>query len=823
MELSAIVERLRLDLDSLDRAYSAGHHGLWSAAKRAETFDAALISMFRPHAPPSGVALAASGGYGRGQQLPRSDLDLLLVHDGSDPAGVSEIAERFLYPLWDAGFEVGHALRTPMDCVLIAREHLDACTAMLDLRFLAGDASVADEAAARVRGSVTDDPAAFTRALDADGRQRAERVGSAAHRTEPDLKSGAGGLRDIQAIRWLETAWSQRGDPGWALRPHDRDALADAEEFLTRARSALQLDTDKRSDRLPLDTQPSIARAMGFSDEPRLLAEDGLMRAVFEHARTVRWITARVFGDALVEGAPGPRVSALHDAAGVLEALAVVAERGERPSGALLDAIEAAPVDDPVIWTAPIRDGFLRVVRAGESGVAALDSLDRMGLLTRFVPAWSQVRCRPQRDPYHRLTVDAHLTTALAGIGRMVAGSDTDDPVEREMVKQVDDIDGTLLGALLHDIGKTGEGSHVPIGTAIAQETLKRMGIDERSRELAIFMVQHHLLLPDTATRRDLTDENLILDVAAKVGSPDRLAALYLLAKADALATGPAAWTSWRQTLVRELVGRVQRAFERGDMGTELAERLTDRIIQLRDRLSGEPDDSVERFVLRMPRAYFLAVEPDAAARHFATISPELGSVDVRTSSAAGVRPGTYELLVVASDRPGLLSWIAGSLALAGLSILTAQVFTTDDGAAVDLFEVEGVFEREVDEARWREFRRTLRKAVEGRTSLSHRVVEKRRHYPGPSVVSPVTVRVDNEASEFSSVIEVGAPDRLGLLFDITSALADLRLDVHLAKVTTYTDRVIDAFYVRDALGAKVTDPGQIHEIETAVRARCAD
>jgi [protein-PII] uridylyltransferase len=823
VEPTDVVERLRLDLDSLDRAYSSGHHGLWSAAKRAETFDAALVSMFASLAPASGAALVALGGYGRKQQLPRSDVDLLLVHDGADPSAVAEIAERLLYPLWDAGFEVGHALRTPFECGSIAREHLDACTAMLDLRFLAGDVLVADQAAGGVRRSVTDDPSAFTRALDSDGRQRAERVGSAAHRLEPDLKSGAGGLRDIQAIGWLRTAWSERDDPGWTLRPHDRNALADAEEFLTRARSALQLETGKRSDRLPLDVQPSIAVAMGFSDEPRLLAEDGLMRAVFEHARTVRWITARVFGDALADGSPAAPVEPMHDAASVLEALAVTAELGERPSVAVLDAIEGVHLDDPVVWTPPICQGFLRILRAGEPGAEALDALDRLELLTRFVPAWAHVRCRPQRDPYHRLTVDAHLTTALTAMGHMLGASETDDRVEREMVKQVDDSDGLLLGTLLHDIGKTGQGSHVPIGTAIATETLTRMGVEARSRDLALFMVEHHLVLPDTATRRDLTDENLILDVAARIGTQERLAALYLLAKADALATGPAAWTAWRQTLVRELVGRVQRAFERGDMGAELAERLTDRVVRLRDLLSNEPEEVVERFVLRMPRAYFLSVEPAAAARHFATIAPELGAIEVRTAAAAGVRPGTYELLVVASDRPGLLSWIAGSLALAGLSILTAQVFTTDDGAAADLFEVEGVFEREIDEARWREFRRTLRKAVEGRTSLTHRVVEKRRHYPGPTLASPVTVRVDNEASEFSSVIEVGAPDRIGLLYDITSALADLRLDVHLAKVTTFTDRVIDVFYVRDALGGKVVDPAQIAEIESAVRARCAD
>ena len=198
------------------------------------------------------------GGYGRSQQLPRSDIDLLLVHDGADPAGVAEVAERLLYPLWDAGFEVGHAVRTPLECVSIAREHLDALhrharpavpsPAMSALPDGCGDAvrRVGHRRSRRDSRGV---------GLGCAG-ERAERVGSAAHRLEPDLKSGAGGLRDIQAIGWLETAWAERDDPGWALRPRDRDALADAEEFLTRARSALQLETGKRSDRLPLDLQP---------------------------------------------------------------------------------------------------------------------------------------------------------------------------------------------------------------------------------------------------------------------------------------------------------------------------------------------------------------------------------------------------------------------------------------------------------------------------------------------------------------------------------------------------------------------------------------
>jgi [protein-PII] uridylyltransferase len=197
-----------------------------------------------------------------------------------------------------------------------------------------------------------------------------------------------------------------------------------------------------------------------------------------------------------------------------------------------------------------------------------------------------------------------------------------------------------------------------------------------------------------------------------------------------------------------------------------------------------------------------------------------VGRHEVRTLSGPGDRQGTYALTVVASDRPGLLSWIAGSLSLAGLSILTAQVFTTDDGVALDVFEVEGAFEARIGEDRWREFRATLRKAIDERLSLEHRVEQKRRHYPGPSPEVPVEIGVHNDASDFFTVVEVGAPDRIGLLFDVTRTLAELHLDVHLAKVATYGQRVVDVFYVRDDLGRKIDDPERIAELERAVAAR---
>jgi [protein-PII] uridylyltransferase len=432
------------------------------------------------------------------------------------------------------------------------------------------------------------------------------------------------------------------------------------------------------------------------------------------------------------------------------------------------------------------------------------------------------VRCRPQRDPYHRSSVDVHLLETLAGVSAVLEDPG-EDPLVAGAVETVSDTDALRLGALLHDIGKTGDGHHVAVGTRVARETLERMGVSGSTADLATFLVAEHLLLSDTATRRDLEDENLVLGVADRIGDPSRLAALYLLTLADAEATGPLAWTPWRAALVRELVVKIQHVLERGDVDPGTSERLTARAEEIRGALAGEDAETVERFLLRMPRGYVLSVPIEQVASHLRLVAAPVGMREVRTQASEGSRADTYDLAVVATDRPGLLSMIAGALSLAGLSILTAQVFTTDDGVAVDLFEVEGAFEAAVGEERWREFRTTLRKAIEGRLSLEHRVHDKRRHYPGPRRDVPVRVAVDNDASDFFTVIEVGAPDRLGLLFDVTRTFAELRLDVHLAKVATFGERVVDSFYVRDDLGRKVDDLERVRELERALGARIRD
>jgi [protein-PII] uridylyltransferase len=368
-ERPAPVGRLLEGLRSLDRAYSTGHHGRWSGRRRAELVDACLRDLAATAGMPEDVALVALGGYGRGTLAPGSDLDLLILHEGSADA-VSLLAERLLYPLWDAGLRVGHAVRTPEVCVEIAAERLDATTAMLGGRLLAGSAPGWDEVRSAVLESVRGDPPAFAQRLVADRDARRERFGSVSSLLEPELKEGVGGLRDVHALGWVRTAIGRPLEEAGILREAERRSVDGAEEFLTRVRSALHLETGRGSDRLLAEQQPSIAAAMGFADEPGLPAVDGLMRSVFEQARQVEHVTASVF-DRFLRGTSLPQpLDATPE--GVLRAFASSARDGHVMPAASLDAMSAVAIDADRPWTGPTRTAFLELLRFGPAAVDAL-------------------------------------------------------------------------------------------------------------------------------------------------------------------------------------------------------------------------------------------------------------------------------------------------------------------------------------------------------------------------------------------------------------------------------------------------------------------
>jgi [protein-PII] uridylyltransferase len=804
------VVRLVRSLRALNRAYSSGHHGRWSARRRSDLVDQAVGELARSL--PDGVAVVALGGYGRRLLLPGSDVDLMVLHSERRSEPVREPAERMFYPLWDAGISLGHAVRTVEECLVEARSRIDVACSLLDARAVAGDRALPPELARRLLEELRTEGAAFLDRLRADAGGRHERFAPVSMALEPDLKEGSGGLRDVHAIRWARRVAAD-GSPG----SREAAVLDAAEEFLVRVRSALHLLAGRRVDRLALDYQASVAAAFGFEATAGLEATDALMRAVFEHAREVEHVRDGVLplgGEEIDGGIPASPDE-------LLETFGTAASRSARLSSAALDALASSDLGPtPYAWSERARRGFVGILSEGPAGTAALEAMDRVGVLARFLPEWEPVRCRPQRNPYHRFTVDTHLLQTAAHAARALAGGTGRDPVLRTAASAVEDRDAVLLGALLHDIGKVGDGNHAVVGERVAASVLDRMGIEGRSREDVLFLVRHHLLLSETAVRRDLADQDLVLDVAAAVGDPRRLAMLYVLTAADAEATGPHATSPWRMALVRELVGKVQHVLEAGAMDRDRAAALADRVETIGRLLAREDPAAVRAFTARLPRPYLLAVEPEVAAGHFRLLASPIGATEVRTRAEPGQRPGTHEVAVVAEDRPGLLAKIAGSLSLAGLNILSAQAFTTEDGVAIDLFTVEPAFLGHVDEERWRRFRHTLRRALEGREWLEARVREKRAHYPPPAADVSTEVRVLEDASDFFSVVEVETADRIGLLHELAHAFEDLGIDVHLAKVATYGSRVVDAFYVRDLEGRKLGDAGRAEEVERVLTDR---
>ncbi len=416
------------------------------------------------------------------------------------------------------------------------------------------------------------------------------------------------------------------------------------------------------------------------------------------------------------------------------------------------------PPSDP--WPPSVLAALVRLLAAGRPAIGAMESLDQHGLLVRLIPEWAAVRNKPQRNAYHTFTVDRHLLEAAA------LASGLTDSVERP--------DLLLIGALLHDIGKGFPGDHTTVGMDIVRRMATRMGFDAADVETLVDLVRYHLLLPDTATRRDLDDPTTVSNVARAAGDPVTLHLLGALTEADSRATGPSAWGAWKAGLVADLVGRADRA--------------------LSGQGQGQPPEPAP-----LPPAYRLMVE-------------EVGATGLPSVSLDPPR-----VVVAAPDRPGLLSSVAGALALHGMDVRAANV-AGEEGVAIEVFTVEVARGTWPDTARLRE---DLAAVLADPLALRERLRERQRVYPVPrqsaAHLPGTDVSTDNDASATSTVFEVRAPDEVGLLHRITQSLFESNLDVVSARVSTLGEMVVDAFYVREATGGKVTDPGRIDAVTAAI------
>jgi [protein-PII] uridylyltransferase len=656
--------------------------------------------------------------------------------------------------------------------------------------------------------------------------ERRTKPGAVAEMLEPDLKEGAGGLRDIQALGWA--GWT-RGAPGGlaAMEAHgyltadDVARLDAAHEQLLDVRVALHRVAGGRSDRLLLQDQDAVATALEVANA------DTFVRDLASSARQVAWI-ARDAWMRLEDARIGPSGRIAHQdrvlAEGVVLRDGRVVITAKDPVRAL-DVLEAAaaaaevdaPFDraslvrlrdmEPPTWDVWQRAAFLRLLREGERAIAVFEALDHEGVLVRVFPEWEHVRSLPQRNAYHRFTVDRHLLEAVAQCAALLDAADA-DPLEFDGVvaRATRRPDLLLLAALLHDIGKGLPGDHSKIGADTAAEVARRIGLDSEGREVLTWLVRDHLLLADTATRRDLTDEAVVDAVAsACAGDGERLRLLYLLTIGDSLATGPAAWGAAKAALLRDLFVKAAAAIERG----EAAALANDRRDALVARLGS---NEAEAFLSRMPAAYVYAFDAETMSRHRDLLTS--GSTRV----VCDVDPdGRVVATVVAPDRRGLLATLAGALTCTGLTVLEANLFSSTDGVALDVFHASDPYER-LERHGAERVTTAIERALSGELDVAEGVAARVRDYRVPGRrAGRIDVDVDLAVSDTMTLFEVHADDDVGLLYRLAAAFNAFDLDVTVAKVATLAERVVDVFYVHGSDGTKLIDGPTIERVRAAL------
>lgn len=712
--------------------------------------------------PTKRAALVAVGGYGRGELAPFSDLDLLLLHDGAK--NVDQLASEIWYPIWDAGLKLGHSVGTVKQVLDIARSELDTATALLSCRLVAGDPEPVDElsrAAVKnwVSNSRTKLPELMVRV-----RNRQAEHGEVAFLLEPNLKEGYGGLRDIHALLWAESA-------GVTISRSDRAALDAGRDVLMALRVALHRHAGRATEVLRLEDQDAVAEACGYANA------DSLVTSLSNVARSVAWVGDEVWARVkAAESKPQPdqplapgvvlhegeihlddTIDPATDPSLVLRVAASAARHRTRIDRSTLDRLAQFSSPMPSPWPAGAIDDFVGLLLTGHAAIPVLESLDQRGLWVKILPEWAPNRSRPQRNAYHRFTVDRHLWEATANAS--------------DLAKRVTRPDLLVLGALFHDIGKGYPGDHNDVGVELVGRIAPRLGISNDDMIVLQTMVQHHLLLPDAATRRDLSDPATIEFVVERVRTPLILDLLHALTEADSLATGPAAWGSWKAELVNELVSRAHAAMGGGD-ATSSEWRLF-------------PDAEVLEMMAKGVIAFGVAED---------------------------------SVTVVSPDRPGTFSRVAGVLTVHGLGVLGARAHSDEQGMAASQFRVQVPTYGPIE---WSPVVADLERALRGELALEARLAESAKSYrsrrrSAGQLASPRVTFLD-EASSNATVIEVRAPDQHGILHRITKALAEVGLDIRHASVQTIGDEVVDAFYVRTATGGKLIDAAHRREVERAV------
>lgn len=831
---------LRAKRDALEHLWRQGLSGQDLLRKHSQLMDDFLTKAFGecPQAQ-EGMSLTALGGYGRKELFPFSDIDLLLLYDPKVEKNLAAVTEAILYPLWDAGLEVGHGVRTPEACLADAKEDFFFQVALLDARPLAGSKELFAAFLQNFRKDIIEGHRReFLQNMMRHREERHRRFGMHSYQLEPNIKENRGGFRDIQAMLWVAQAVFglhnlKDMEEAGLLSASESNSFESAANHLIKIRNRLHYLSGRKNDQLYFEHQEQMAKAFKYRDEGGVLGVERFMRDVYQHFQTIA-NTVDLFFEHVDEtvgfsGAASPPQE-LEDGLAVRQGRIHLTDTDlllRKPSLLMRIFTHAARtglgihhrtrklitmnlhlVDDKLRSSRRMAKAFLEALQSAENSAAVLSEMLDTGLLTAYLPEFAGVKSLAQHDIYHIFTVDRHLIQTVAELNTLGPAAAPFAAIESPHI--------LILAALLHDIGKGHHTDHSTRGGELAAIIAARLGLPPAETACLRFLVEKHLFLTLTALRRDLEDDAFILQCAQEIKSPERLAMLYLLSIADAKATGPTAWNEWKASLLMELALKIAHLLERKDLqipdtSTGAAWMLT----QVKKRL---PEMASFDFTI-LPEDYLLSFEPDEVVRHI-TLRNEMQNAP-RAIAEPSDQKLFWSVLVMAKDCTGLLSKICGTLALHGLNVVSAQIFTWNDGTAVDVINVRPTTARDYSEQDWQTLSSDLHLALQNRLGLTHRLVNKFRSdfmrsskkkiHPAPRVI------MDNNSSGQYTIIEVYANDRPGLLYDITRTLADFEINIHRAKISTDRDQIVDVFYTLDSFATKINNKAFQEEISKAL------
>jgi [protein-PII] uridylyltransferase len=828
-------------------------------------FDVVERHVFAAANPTTGeqLSLVAIGGYGRGELSPFSDLDLLFLLPYKQTPRAEQIIEFMLYLLWDLGLKVGHAVRSVEDCIRLSKTDFTIRTSLLETRPIAGQPKLFAELKRRfAKEIVSGTGREFADAKLAERKERHRRLGDSRYLLEPNVKEGKGGLRDLQSLFWIAKYLYQVDNLGdlasrGVFTAEEAAAFAKAQNFLWTVRCHLHYLAGRLEDRLTFDMQVEIGRRMGYTDHAGTLGVERLMKHYFLVAKDVGNLT-RVLCAALETDAATKlrsrwfRFSRSKDVAGFKldgDRLDLRSPRQftEKPTDTIrifrvsqqenLDlhpnALRALTRALRLIGPALREDAeanrlFLEILTSRKNPELTLRRMNEAGVLGRFLPDFGRVVAQMQYDQYHAFTVDEHTLFAIGMLHQIEAGAlKAELPLASELIGKIGSRRALYVALFFHDLGKGKGGDHSVLGERIVHAYGPRLGLSDEETETAAWLVRHHLDMSDTAFRRDLDDDTTVRAFSELVQSPERLRLLLLLTSCDIRAVGPGRWNNWKATLLAELYGRVDAQLS-GSLATEGQERRL-RVVHeaIRAALPDFSDSELDEYLRLGYAGYWLSFDLETHIRHARMIRDAMRdgrALDIGTRVDRD--KAVTEVTIFTPDHPGLFSELAGAMALSGVNILEARIFTLTNGMALDVFSVQDATGKAFDGGDKRA--KLSMMIAQTLASQLHPMQELEKRKPplaSRSRVFQVSPRVliDNHASTTHTVIEVNARDRIGLLHDVTRALFKLNLQISSAKISTYGQKAVDVFYVKDVFGLKIEHEAKLNQIRNELVAVLAD